>query len=1558
MENVDSLQKFHPVVRSWFKKTFGTPSPPQQLGWPSIAAGKHTLIVAPTGSGKTLAAFLWCINHLVVENIEDGAAGDIVRHLDLSATEDNRTSSPPNRAQSKSHRGVRVLYISPLKALNNDIHRNLEIPLKEILEEAHARKIPLNKIRSAVRTGDTTASERRSMLHDPPDILITTPESLYLMLTSPQTRKLFTSVRYVIVDEIHALSGNKRGVHLSLTLERLDHIAEHSPVRIGLSATQRPLDLIARFLGGQQWEKEKLVPRNVTIVDAGYKKEMDLKVICAARDFSDLPLDSIWPLIFPQLLQQIETHRTTLIFVNNRRLAERVAAQLNELLTNSEHTFNMYAVPHSSHQSPIGNRKSEIVVHAYHGSMSRTTRERLESELKAGTLKALVTTSALELGIDIGSIDLVVQIQSPKGIARGLQRVGRSGHLVSAQSKGRIYPTHREDLLESAVVAKEMNAHAIEHTHVPMNCLDVVAQQIVAMVSVEEWNVDELFDLLRQSYCYHTLTRNLLTNVLQMLAGRYTNEAFRELRARISWDKVRNTLSALPGSSRLAITNSGTISDRGYFGVYLDDKKTKIGEVDEEFIYESRAGDTFILGSNVWKMLDIDTNKVIVAPAPGQPARMPFWRGEGIGRTFELGLKIGEFLSTGENFLKKRSTLPESNNDNPSQKDFLSWLKTEYPIDSPSAWNLREYLETQLESTGTSPSHTTLVVEGFRDEIGDPRIVVHSCFGRSVNGLLGLVLLHQLKKRINIEVQMLYNDDGILLRCSDAERLPLDLFSELTPDEAQEIVLEELMMSPLFGGLFRQNAERAMLLPKLFPGKRTPLFLQRLRAGDLLQIARQYDDFPIVIETVREALNDVLDFEHFKEIVQKIETGEIQLHEVQTETPSPFAAGVLFDFAAVYMYEWDKPKRGVQESQQALNRELLSDIVDFTTVKPILRSDAVSKVVEHLQYIAPTRAARTPEELLEMLIRIGELSREEIAERSAGKTLTYAVQLLAQHSACSITLNGIEYLIASEEIPYYRAIALILPGSLKNLPGEIAATEFSRGDALQFIIARMLRSHGPLTTEFIAHRYDIDEDECREILSSLSNKEPIQHGKFSDNAIQDEWCYRPNLDRIHRASIALLRREIKPATMADFTNFLLQWQHRISSAQEIGDSAAIEIIEQLQALPLSAELWEPEILRQRIKRYDPAEIRALTSRGEAICIGTSSGKVQWILRGEGSAFLPEGNAETAESLSSSSQNVHNYLKENGASFLSDLRDGMNISLAALNKAIAELFWNGLITNDVFDEILHIKRFRTSEEDIFPDKRIALTNPRHNPLKFRAMKSVRAALKTVPGWNGRWSLTHSRNVFGSKLSPEERISRRAEQLLHRYGIVAREIVKREENLGPWPLLAMEFQKMELRGEIRRGYFVEGLSGMQFALPAAVETLRNIRSATSDETPVVLNACDPANPYGSGIDLSGTPSDSLRMMRVPSNYLVVYKGVPIVWIENYGARVSTIAETNIELLRQCLTQFVEHLRSVRSHEHDAITIEHWNNLRPTENPAAEILRSIGFYRDRVQTMRLEL
>ncbi|MFA5834743.1 MAG: DEAD/DEAH box helicase [Bacteroidota bacterium] len=1573
-ENI--LHKFHPIVSSWFTTTFGEPSPPQLQGWPSISNRNHTLIVAPTGSGKTLAAFLWCINHLVEENIvfsniignteelklkhSPGSKRKLLRHpSSFNSAQDNKRISRTDNPM----KGIRVLYISPLKALNNDIHRNLEIPLNGILHEAEAQGISLSEIRSAVRTGDTTQTERARMLRNPPDILITTPESLFLMLSSEKSRAMFHSVRYVIVDEIHSISNTKRGVHLSLSLERLEQLVKNSNnnsddqqktfVRVGLSATQKPLELVAQFLGGMEWRNHSLVPRTVNIIDAGYKKNVDLKVICAARDFSEMPMDSIWSLIFPQLLQLIHEHRTTLIFVNNRRLAERVAAKLNEILEGEQNTTNNYAVPfYHQQQTAVQhfqqvNGQSNIKVFAYHGSMSRTVREQLETDLKLGKLRVLITTSALELGIDIGTVDLVVQIQSPKGIARGLQRVGRSGHLVNANSKGRLFVTHREDLVECAVVAKGMMEHSIEKTSIPQNCLDVLAQQIVAMVGIEEWNTEEIFDLIRQSYCYRSLSEIVFHSVLEMLAGRYTNDAFRELRARIIWNKLHNQLSPLPGSKLLAVMNAGTIPDRGYFGVYLEDLKTKVGEVDEEFIYESRAGDTFILGSNVWRMMDIDANKVVVSPAPGQPARMPFWRGEGIGRTYELGVRIGEFL------------------EQLSTSDHFEQLKN-YPIDSNSSRNIIDYVQDQKVSTQIVPSHLAIVVEGFRDEVGDPRIVVHSCYGKGVNGLLGIVLTYILKQRLNIEVQMLYNNDGILFRCSDAERLPLDLFSDVTLHTAQQIILEEIPSSPLFGALFRQNAERSLLLPKGSPGKRRPFFLQRLKSADLLQIVRQYNDFPIVIETIRECLTDVLDFDHFKEIITKIETGEIRVHTVQNETPSPFASTLLFDFAAVYMYEWDDPKNNAKQQFALINRELVAEVVNLEDVKTVVRKDAVIKVEEQLQFTASTRKARTPEELMEVFLRLGELTETEMLDRVGQKI--FIEQLQSKNIIAPISIGSATYFIAAEEIPLYRPFSIIGKDVLAILPEHFQSARFEREEALRYVIMRMLRSHGTLSTNDVVRRFALSLTECDDILQKLLKSENIVHGILTKESEEEQWCYRPNLERIHRASISLLRKEISPATISNFTQLLLQWQHRLPSSQEKDEEGLRNVLEKLQGCSLPSELWESEIISSRIQHYDGRMLRQLVQRGEYFCVGTGAGKSQWVARGEGMFFV-ESHNQTFEGLSKQAVDILQFLQKNGASFLADIREHTSYTLAAINHVLSELFWSSLITNDIVDEILNIKRYRTTESEL-PPERIEIVNPRRNPLKSIAMKSVRTAFKQVPGWNGRWSLVHTKSILGAQVSNEEMIQRQAQQLLLRYGIVAREIAKREDNLLPWSMLAMEFQRMEMRGEIRRGYFVEGLSGMQFALPDAVRMLDEIKAHQSkSEAPIVLNACDPANPYGSGVDLNQTESASNmesvmlqpRMSRSAGNYIIFERGTPIVWIENIGARIYFLQtkdpSSKVELLFEGLSQFINLIR-IAYPDRNEIILEYCNNLRPSESGFAELFRSLGFYRDKVQTMRLDL
>jgi ATP-dependent helicase Lhr and Lhr-like helicase len=1503
------LELFHPAVRGWFERVYSAPSPPQELGWPSIAAGNNTLILAPTGSGKTLTAFLWAINHLVEQHL-------------------NETLAP----------GVRVLYISPLKALNNDIERNLEAPLQGIRAEANRLGLSLPFLRTAVRTGDTTQARRAAMIKQPPDILITTPESLYLMLTSAKARGMFSTVQYVIVDEIHALCGNKRGVHLSLSLERLQEIAVQECVRIGLSATQRPLERIAAFLGGNAPPAapgSPVLPRPVQIVNAGRKKETDLRVVCAADDFSLLPQESVWPLIFQEILVEIRRHRTTLIFVNNRRLAERIAAKLNELITGTPApSFNLYAVPQKTapmdpdDETPAQdagvNPSTEPLVQAYHGSMSRESREQMEAELKAGRLRALVATSSLELGIDIGSIDLVIQVQSPKGIARGLQRIGRSGHLVSATSKGRIFATHREDLVESTVVARAMVEHEVEETTIPENCLDVLAQQIVAMVSIEPREIDPLYDLLRRSYCYRTLPRDLFIRVLEMLAGRYTHEAFRDLRARISWDKVHGVLRALPGTGHLAITGGGTIADRGYFGVYLEDGRTKVGEVDEEFIYESRTGDTFLLGTSVWRMVNIDATKVTVSPAPGQPARMPFWRGEGIGRSYALGARVGAFRRLMAQRIDDPGTLP--------------WLQREFPVDSRAAWNILEYYRRQQEATGVIPHDNLLVVEGFRDEVGDPRLVVHSSYGRRVNGLLGLWLSRVLHTRTGVEPQMLYNDDGILLRCNDAEAVPLDLFDGLNPKTVEDAVLEEVLQSPVFGGQFRQNAGRALLMPRTTPGKRTPLWLQRLRAADLLQAVRQFEDFPIVIETVREVLNDVLDFPHFREVIGRIASGDMRVRTVQTEIPSPFTASLLFDFIAVYMYEWDQPRADRLSQYLAINRELLGEVVDLESVSSMIRPEAIQTVERRLQHVEDTRRARTPEELMELLIRIGDLSGEELLERCAGDGRAMADALEADQRIVRVRLGSAVRWVAGEDRQTYARLD--------------TDREADR------VLRRFVEHHGPITTAELADRYAISEDRIRGITARWEGDRNMARGRFRPPGLpgtgEPQWCFRPNLERIHRQTISILRKEIQPCSLEEFTFFLQSRHHLAQGSLLAGGLDIVKSLEQLEGLPLPAEIWERDILFRRVPGFTADLLDRASVAGHFVWSGAGAGRLLVFQRGNGALFLESRAPDERVSLTEAGARVLDFLERHGASFLTDIRAGTNLSLAALNSAMAELFWDGQTTNDAASELFQLKRSSRADPDA-PVEPVRLIGPRSRPGIGPVLRSARKAIRTVPGWNGRWSLLGHPGVMGDEVPPEKRAGEHADLLLRRYGVVAREFAKREDLL-PWPFLAGELQQRELRGELRRGYFVKGLSGMQYATPATVEELRESCSVRGSETPVVLlNACDPANPLGPGIE---APEGFPRITRLPGNYVVFHSGLPVLLAENYGSRLWSAHDTPAALMREAvgallsLTRLPGHLRPVRS-----IHVELCNGTRPALDSLCDVLSALGFVRDANQTMRYE-
>src|SRR5215210_4764913 len=962
-EPMDPLAPFSPKTRAWFENAFAAPTPAQAAGWPAIASGGHVLIQAPTGSGKTLAAFLYGIDKL------DATPGA----------------------------GLRLLYVSPLKALNYDVERNLRGPLAGIRSE----------LRVGVRTGDTSQKERRELLKEPPDILITTPESLFLMLTS-QARETLRGSETVIVDEVHAVAGTKRGAHMALSLERLDALLERPAQRIALSATQRPLEEIGRFVSGGT---------PIQLVDAGSRKPLDLEVVVPLDDMRELGASrelaqpvlpdgvemtsgyestarSIWPSIYPALLELVRAHRSTIVFVNNRRLAERLAVRLNELA-------------------------EEEVARAHHGSLAREQRLVIEEDLKAGRIPCLVATSSLELGIDMGAVDLVIQVESPKSVARGLQRIGRAGHELGAVSKGRIFPKFRADLLESAVVARAMRGGDIEETRIPRNPLDVLAQQIVAIAVDEEVRVDDLHDLVRRAYPFSDLSRAQLENVLDMLAGRYPSDEFAELRPRIVWDRSGGTIRARDGARRLAVTNAGTIPDRGLFGVFLADGGGRVGELDEEMVYEARAGQTFLLGASTWRIEEITRDQVIVSPAPGLPGAVPFWKGEGIGRPFELGQKIGAAS-------RELSALPP--------EKAVGRLREEYLLDERAARNLLTFLREQADATGAVPSDRTIVVERFRDEIGDWRVCILSPFGGRVHAPWAMAIAARLRESLGLEISSLWSDDGIALHLPDADAPPPTDVLVIAPDEIEELVVSELGDTALFGARFRENASRALLIPRRRPGQRTPLWQQRLKAQSLLQVARKYGSFPVILETYRECLQDVFDLPALKDILRRLRTRELDVVDVETASASPFAASLLFDYVATYMYEDDTPPAERRAQALSLDRDLLRELLGQEELRELLDPDAVHEVERSLR-----SSPRNADELHDLLRVRGDLRDGDFDE-------AFAAVLEAERRAIRVRVAGEERLIAAEDAGRYRdALGVMPPSGLPNAfltgPGADAALQ-------------------------------------------------------------------------------------------------------------------------------------------------------------------------------------------------------------------------------------------------------------------------------------------------------------------------------------------------------------------------------------------------------------------------------------------------------------------------------------------------------------------------------------
>ena len=1374
LNRMDPLSIFSPETRAWFERTFDAATPAQALGWPAIARGGHTVIQAPTGSGKTLAAFLYGIDRL--------------------------TTAPGE--------GLRLLYVSPLKALNYDIERNLRGPLAGLQSE----------LRVAVRTGDTPQKERAAMLRSHPDILITTPESLFLLLTS-RARKMLASVETLILDEVHAVAGTKRGAHLAISVERLDRLIEKPVQRIGLSATQRPLEEIGRFVSGG---------RPIELVDAGRAKELDLQVVVPVEDMrepggggEDGSAQSIWPSVYPELLRLVREHRSTIVFVNNRRLAERLALRLNELA-------------------------EEEIARAHHGSIAREQRTEIEELLKRGQIPCLVATSSLELGIDMGAVDLVIQVESPKSVARGLQRVGRAGHELGAVSKGRIFPKFRADLLESAVVARRMLDGAIEETVIPRNPLDVLAQQIVAICADEEISVDELHELVRRAHPFSDLSRVQLENVLDMLAGRYPSDEFAELRPRIVWDRTAGLLRARQGARKLAVTNAGTIPDRGLFGVHLVDGGGRVGELDEEMVYEARAGQVILLGASSWRIEEITRDRVLVSPAPGVPGAVPFWKGEGVGRPYELGEAIGRF---------SREILALS------QAKALERLQSDHQLDEYAARNLLGFLREQEAATRTVPSDRAVVVERFRDEIGDWRVCILTPFGARVHAPWGLALGARLRDSLGLEVQSIWSDDGIALHLPDADSPPPVDELMLEPDEVEELVMAELGASALFGARFRENAARALLIPRRRPGERTPLWQQRLKAQSLLQVARRYGSFPVVLETYRECLQDVFDLPALKRLLTGLKTRELDLVDVETPSASPYSASLLFDYIATYMYEDDTPPAERRAQALSLDRDLLRELLGQEELRDLIDPGALENVEEQLR-----GAPRSPDELHDLLRRRGDLRAEEY---DGG----LAEPLVDERRAVRVRIAGEERLIAAEDAGRYRdALGAMPPGGLPSVFLE------SVDEPLASLLLRFARSHGPFTTAEAAARFGLDHAAAEEELGRLERADKLVRGELRPGGTEREWCDPDVLRRLRRASLAALRKEVEPTEQAALGRFLPGWQgvDRRASLREA--------LVPLQALPLPVALWEAEVLPRRVPGYQPAQLDQLCASGEVVWIGAGLDRAALYFREDAGALGQVAAAPPPD------LEIHACLRSalgRSAMFWFELLEETQLESGEALAALWELVWAGEVTNDAWTPLRAARRY-------------GMPRTERRPRRFSRRRAT-----AITATQGRWSLTD--RLFRGQ--PERRAL--AELLLERQGIVTRDGVRAEGIPGGYGAVYGELRALETLGLCRRGYFVEGLGGAQFALGGAVERLRELRGRDGDEPEaLVLAAAEPAQPYGAA--LPWPRRAGARAARVAGAHVVLLGGQAALFVERGGRSLVPLRDPDESWLRPALDALVRHVR----------------------------------------------
>ncbi len=1417
MASRELLSLFHPAVAEWFRASFDAPTPPQTQGWPAIARGESTLILAPTGSGKTLTAFLWCINRLMFDPV-------------------------PPKAQR-----CRVLYVSPLKALAVDIERNLRAPLAGIANRAAARGDAFHAPTVATRTGDTPSIERARFMREPADILITTPESLYLLLTS-NAREALRSIDTVIIDEIHALVPTKRGAHMALSMERLEEVVRLNPEtavdapaiqRIGLSATQRPLDEVARFLGGTTSRRRSRPPaapartrgskppkariedsddalhqefasdhsttayRPVTIVDTSAKKKLDLRIEVPVEDMArmgqpqEIPSgpasqgpvrNSIWTAIHPRLLELVLAHRSTLIFVNSRRIAERLAGALNELA-------------------------GETLVRSHHGSLARPQRIEVEDRLKAGLIRGLVATSSLELGIDMGAIDLVIQIEAPPSVASGMQRIGRAGHTIGAASRGIIVPKFRGDLVACAAVTRAMHEARIESSRYPRNPLDVLAQQIVAMVAMEPWDIDALFDAVRRAAPFADLSRPVFEGVLDMLSGRYPSDDFADLRPRLTWDRLKNTATAREGAKRMAVINGGTIPDRGLYGVFLSGEKgpgARVGELDEEMVFESRVGETFLLGASSWRIEQITHDRVLVTPAPGEPGKMPFWKADAAGRPLELGRYIGELV-------RSLVALPTAG--------AIQQLVRHHDLDQQAAENLMRYLADQTAAAGVVPDDRTIVIERCRDELGDWRICVLSPFGARIHAPWAMAVVERARAETGLDVETMWTDDGFVVRFPETEEPPDPKLMIPSSEEVEALVVRQLGGTALFAAKFREAAARALLLPKRRPGGRSPLWQQRKRAADLLAVAAKYGSFPMILEAYREVLRDVFDIPSLVGTLRKIEQREIRTVTVDSSMPSPFASTLLFSYVANYLYDGDAPLAERRAQALAIDQAQLRELLGEAELRELLDPDALAEVERQLQHLDPAYHAKTVDGVHDVLLRLGDLTEDEVGHRSRTDAAAALDTLARERRAVAIHISGQPRFVPVEYAGRYRdALGVPLP---QGLPDSLLQPV---PHATQDLARRFARTHGPFTTIEFAARYGLGRSTAEGILKELSAGGRLLEGEFRPGGSGREWCDPDVLQTVRRRSLAKLRKEVEPVEPAVFGRLITGWQGVVK--RRSGLDALLDAIENLQGAPLPASIFESEILFARIEGYNPADLDSLTAAGEVTwCgiepLGERDGRLALYLTDH---FPRLRRPVTAVDLPPREEAIVSHLGKQGASFFAALHEASGGGYPAETvEAIWNLVWKSLLTNDTFHGLRAFTR-----------------PPERRPRKPPGSRSFRSRRVAPPSAEGRWSLVADRS--GTQVSPTEWSTALAQQLLSRYGVLTREVAAAEGIFGGFSAVYDVLKAMEDAGRVRRGYFVSGVGATQFALPAALELMRAHREPAGNPEVVVLAATDPANPYG--------------------------------------------------------------------------------------------------------------